>query len=710
MKTENLSTLKIHKLTQEQYNRELINGTLDLNALYLTPDEEINLNNYVTKDQLEEELSAIPTPDVSGQINEHNTDINAHQDLREAISNSTPSWNNLKDKPFYEEVSRTVIVEEQTLTGFELMENTIYTIINPFSFDWLPGETYIIVWDGIEYVCTVEDLGELGYIGNPNYVMMQSGGDIPFTLVFAGDLYVVTEDAADHTITINKCENIIHHIDPKYINDMYYETVDQVLDHYIAEGSWSTGYFSALISVNNAIILDPTKEYILTDHTTGISAHVRAVYVASGGNAGTPDNYETIEYRCSDGSEGRHLGLTFVKSDNSLRYHHGSTGSGDVHEISLRDSESTLVPIKEKYIPDTIARKSDVGSMLSWKKLLDKPFGDEYACEVIVDTREVTFDPYYASIEEIDTGYFANDCDIIRVTFDEVVYILPRYTASYDGWNYYGNAWISFGKNANEYCENVDDTTTPFCISFSDVKFSGELMIQVEDQLPYHTVKIEQVIEYSAITLDEKYIPDTIARMSDVEDMISEINIGGGGSSASDVSDHNSDVNAHNDIREVLNSKANISDIPTALAELSDDISHRTVTDAEKADWNAKSNFSGNYNDLTNKPTIPSIEGLATESYVNSAAEAVKNELLNGAGSAYDTLKELGDLITENVNAVEALNIVAVNKADAEHDHNDKYYTKSEINNLELITLSDIDAICSATTNAQVATISEGVF
>jgi hypothetical protein len=37
--TENLSTLKIHKLTQAQYDRELEAGNLDPNALYLTPDD-----------------------------------------------------------------------------------------------------------------------------------------------------------------------------------------------------------------------------------------------------------------------------------------------------------------------------------------------------------------------------------------------------------------------------------------------------------------------------------------------------------------------------------------------------------------------------------------------------------------------------------------------------------------------------------------------
>lgn len=47
--------------------------------------------------------------------------------------------------------------------------------------------------------------------------------------------------------------------------------------------------------------------------------------------------------------------------------------------------------------------------------------------------------------------------------------------------------------------------------------------------------------------------------------------------------------------------------IPTALADLRDDSTHRVVTDTEKSTWNAKSDFSGSYNDLTDKPTIPNI-------------------------------------------------------------------------------------------------------
>lgn len=57
MITENLSTLKIHKLTKAQYERELATGRIDKNALYLTPDEEADLSGYVQSSDIFEEKS-----------------------------------------------------------------------------------------------------------------------------------------------------------------------------------------------------------------------------------------------------------------------------------------------------------------------------------------------------------------------------------------------------------------------------------------------------------------------------------------------------------------------------------------------------------------------------------------------------------------------------------------------------------------------------
>ena len=78
-----------------------------------------------------------------------------------------------------------------------------------------------------------------------------------------------------------------------------------------------------------------------------------------------------------------------------------------------------------------------------------------------------------------------------------------------------------------------------------------------------------------------------------------------------------------------VNALPNTTTIPTTLAGLAEDSTHRVVTDTEKATWNAKSNFSGSYNDLTNKPAIPSIDGLATTSYVDTA---VANIVLTSEG------------------------------------------------------------------------------
>lgn len=63
MITQNLPTLKIHQLTDEQYRRVKESEDYDPNALYLTPDEVIDLNNYVTKEEMataiQEALDAI---------------------------------------------------------------------------------------------------------------------------------------------------------------------------------------------------------------------------------------------------------------------------------------------------------------------------------------------------------------------------------------------------------------------------------------------------------------------------------------------------------------------------------------------------------------------------------------------------------------------------------------------------------------------------
>lgn len=53
--------------------------------------------------------------------------------------------------------------------------------------------------------------------------------------------------------------------------------------------------------------------------------------------------------------------------------------------------------------------------------------------------------------------------------------------------------------------------------------------------------------------------------------------------------------------------EANPINVPKNLSDLKEDAEHRTVTDTEKQSWDNKSDFSGNYEDLQGKPTIPTV-------------------------------------------------------------------------------------------------------
>ena len=82
MVTENLSTLKIHKLTQEQYYRELENGNIDETAFYLTPDEEIDLSPYATIEQLNTKANEEHTHDIDNINNLQQTLDEMREDLK----------------------------------------------------------------------------------------------------------------------------------------------------------------------------------------------------------------------------------------------------------------------------------------------------------------------------------------------------------------------------------------------------------------------------------------------------------------------------------------------------------------------------------------------------------------------------------------------------------------------------------------------------
>lgn len=86
--------------------------------------------------------------------------------------------------------------------------------------------------------------------------------------------------------------------------------------------------------------------------------------------------------------------------------------------------------------------------------------------------------------------------------------------------------------------------------------------------------------------------------------------------------------------------------------------------------------------DDANVGTATTYSSSKIESQITAAKQAVKDELLNGAGEAYDSLKELGDLIKTNQDAIDALEALAAGhvKYDGAQELTDEQKTQARTN------------------------------
>ena len=90
---------------------------------------------------------------------------------------------------------------------------------------------------------------------------------------------------------------------------------------------------------------------------------------------------------------------------------------------------------------------------------------------------------------------------------------------------------------------------------------------------------------------------------------------------------------------------------------------------------------------LSSKAAVADIYNKAE---VDTAVQGVKDDLLNGAGAAYDTLGELATALTDNDSEIAALTTAIAGKADSTHTHSDYALTAS------LYTKAEVDALIAA--------------
>ena len=184
----------------------------------------------------------------------------------------------------------------------------------------------------------------------------------------------------------------------------------------------------------------------------------------------------------------------------------------------------------------------------------------------------------------------------------------------------------------------------------------------------------EYMLQYTAAEIDEKLGQvGEHAKSATKLDNSRTINLTGdatGSASFNGTADANITVTVADDSHNHVIS--NVDGLQTALdgkAGLthSHEISH---VEGLQTALDGKSSSTHNHDDKYDTKGSSASALASAKTYADNAATKVKNDLLNGAGGAYDTLKELGDLIDDNADAIDALETVAASKSDKDHTHN----------------------------------------
>lgn len=171
-----------------------------------------------------------------GKVDENATNISL---LSEQIVNKggASSWNDLTDKPFWEEVTTEEILAETLFTedSFTISNGDVFTEITIPAL--VVGNKYTVTFDGIVYEQECFSDEGLGFttIGTPY------GGDwseypYPFTLITFpnGKSALCVQEVGTHTVSVSCKTETIHHIDPKYLpNNIYYFHLSDVTGKYV---------------------------------------------------------------------------------------------------------------------------------------------------------------------------------------------------------------------------------------------------------------------------------------------------------------------------------------------------------------------------------------------------------------------------------------------------------------------------------------------
>lgn len=114
-------------------------------------------------------------------------------------------------------IEPTTIMEEQEVAFADI--GGIYAAAAPVEIDVLDGQTYTIVWDGVEYSCIGHVAGGNIYIGNPQFLGPESTptGEPFLYAVVNQSTWISYDTTTSHTIGVTGPDTVYKTIDKKFL-------------------------------------------------------------------------------------------------------------------------------------------------------------------------------------------------------------------------------------------------------------------------------------------------------------------------------------------------------------------------------------------------------------------------------------------------------------------------------------------------------------
>lgn len=567
---------------------ELFSGNYsDLTGKPTKLSDFTNDKNFITENELNSAIESIPTPDVSGQINTHNTSTGAHQDIRNSIpkkvsdlSNdagyiiaetdpTVPAWAKEVSKPSYTaaevgaDIKGAAAAVQNNLNDHE--EDTVAHVTIAERNSW--NGKYDKPSTGIpksDLASGVQDS-----LGKADTAIQSLDG-------YATEKFVTDKISAIPT------PDVSGQINTHNTSDTAHNDIRNLID-------------TLTTKVNNFLDVD--------DATTDQLSEVLALIEA---NEGTIESLTSSKVNVADIINNLATNVT----NKPLSAAQGVVLKGLIDDIN-NAGYLTSYTETDPTVP-------------SWAKQPNKP---SYTASEVGALPNTTVIPNKTSQLTNDSGFITTS-DIPEGAAASTT--APKM----DGTATIGTE-LAFARG--DHVHPSDTSRVPNTRKINGNELSSDIMLSAEDvgALPNTTVIPSKT---SQLTNDSGYLTSH----QDISGKLDKTGDGSNVTTAFTTASSRVNLSTGEKISISLGKIAKwFADLGSlafkstvAKSDLASDVQTSLVTAAERTAWNAKSNFSGNYNDLTNKPTIPA--AVTVDSALSgSSTNPVQNKVINSALAGY---------------------------------------------------------------------------